>query len=164
MSPKPTFDDAPGAAAPTGGLASLVSRFNRGLGLPLAVFVAFVLAWEYIIHAWAIPGFILPPPSAIAKTFALGFFTGEFLPDLAITALEAVGGFLIGSFIGLVLGGLIVMFPLVERIVYPYVVALQTVPKVAIAPLFVVWFGFGLTSKLVVVVLVPWLTMVLRMV
>jgi NitT/TauT family transport system permease protein len=118
------------------------------------VFTVLVLAWEYVVYAWAIPGFILPPPSAIAKTFWLGFATGAFIPDLAVTAFEAIGGFMIGSLIGLVLGGLIVMFPIIERIVYPYVVALQTVPKVAIAPLFVVWFGFGMTSKLVVVVLV----------
>jgi NitT/TauT family transport system permease protein len=131
-----------------------MTRFNQGMGLPLAVFTVLVLAWEYVVYAWAIPGFILPPPSAIAKTFWLGFATGAFIPDLAVTAFEAIGGFMIGSLIGLVLGGLIVMFPIIERIVYPYVVALQTVPKVAIAPLFVVWFGFGMTSKLVVVVLV----------
>ncbi len=153
MSAKQTFDSPPSAASDSG-VRRLMTRFNQGMGLPLAVFTVLVLAWEYVVYAWAIPGFILPPPSAIAKTFWLGFATGAFIPDLAVTAFEAIGGFMIGSLIGLVLGGLIVMFPIIERIVYPYVVALQTVPKVAIAPLFVVWFGFGMTSKLVVVVLV----------
>ncbi|MFY0022518.1 ABC transporter permease subunit, partial [Acinetobacter baumannii] len=55
---------------------------------------------------------------------------------------------------GLALGTVIVVFPTMERIVYPYVVALQTVPKVAIAPLMVGWFGFGITSKILVVALV----------
>jgi NitT/TauT family transport system permease protein len=60
----------------------------------------------------------------------------------------------IGSVLGLFIGLVIVVFPTTERIVYPYVVALQTVPKVAIAPLMVVWFGFGMTSKVLVVALV----------
>ena len=63
-------------------------------------------------------------------------------------------GFVIGSVLGLFIGLVIVVFPTTERIVYPYVVALQTVPKVAIAPLMVVWFGFGMTSKVLVVALV----------
>ena len=71
-----------------------------------------------------------------------------------MTAAEALIGFLAGSLLGLILGIVIVVFPTLERIVYPYVVALQTVPKVAIAPLMVVWFGFGLTSKVLVVALV----------
>lgn len=129
-------------------------RFKDGAALPVTVFVIFVGLWEWLVHVLAIPSFILPPPSAIAKAFFLGFATGAFLPDLAVTAAEAIGGFLLGSFAGLVLGTVIVLFPIMERIVYPYVVALQTVPKVAIAPLFVVWFGFGMTSKIVVVVLV----------
>lgn len=153
MSAKPTFD-IPAEPPARGGLAGLWHRFVNGIGLPLAVFIAFVLLWEWLVYVLKVPPFILPPPSAIAKTFFLGFVTGAFLPDLAVTATEAIGGFVIGSFLGLVLGALIVLFPLMERIVYPYVVALQTVPKVAIAPLFVVWFGFGITSKLVVVVLV----------
>jgi len=154
MSAKQTFSEVPVAPARAGGAGGLVNWFNNGPGLPLLVFILLMSLWEYLVRALNVPGFILPPPSAIVKTFVLGFATGAFLPDLAVTALEAVGGFLIGSFLGLVLGGLIVMFPVIERIVYPYVVALQTVPKVAIAPLFVVWFGFGITSKLVVVVLV----------
>ena len=163
MSAKPTFDVA--GDPPKGGVfARLAHKFVNGAGLPLAVFVALVLLWEWLVYVLAIPGFILPPPSAIARTFVLGFATGAFLPDLAVTATEAIGGFLIGSFAGVLLGALIVMFPLMERIVYPYVVALQTVPKVAIAPLFVVWFGFGMTSKLVVVVLVSLFPVLVNMI
>ena len=163
MSAKPTFDVA--GDPPKGGVfARLAHKFVNGAGLPLAVFVVLVLLWEWLVYVLAIPGFILPPPSAIARTFVLGFATGAFLPDLAVTATEAIGGFLIGSFAGVLLGALIVMFPLMERIVYPYVVALQTVPKVAIAPLFVVWFGFGMTSKLVVVVLVSLFPVLVNMI
>jgi NitT/TauT family transport system permease protein len=123
-------------------------------GLPVLVFVVLMGSWEALVRILEIPGYILPPPSAIVQAFVGGFVTGAFLPDLAVTAFEAISGFIFGSLLGLVLGVVIVVFPTMERIIYPYVVALQTVPKVAMAPLLVVWFGFGLTSKIIVVGLV----------
>ena len=89
----------------------------------------------------------MPPPSAIVRAFWSGLSSGLYFSHAAVTAFEALVGFLIGSALGIFIGVMIVVFPTVERIVYPYIVALQTVPKVAIAPLMVVWFGFGLTSK-----------------
>jgi NitT/TauT family transport system permease protein len=83
-----------------------------------------------------------------------GLTSGLYFAHAAITAAEALLGFVIGSSLGLTIGMIVVVFPTMERIVYPYIVALQTVPKVAIAPLMVVWFGFGLTSKVLVVALV----------
>ena len=161
MSLKPTSDPTDGAQP--GAFQSFVKR-SRELVLPIVVFLLLLSIWETLIHIFKVPGFILPPPSAIAKTFFQGFITGAFLPDLAVTATEAIGGFLIGSVIGVFLAAIIVLFPLAERIIYPYVVALQTVPKVAIAPLFVVWFGFGMTSKLIVVVLVSLFPVLVNMV
>jgi NitT/TauT family transport system permease protein len=161
MSHKPTSDPTDGAQP--GAFQSFAKR-SRELVLPIVVFLLLLSIWETLIHIFKVPGFILPPPSAIAKTFFQGFITGAFLPDLAVTATEAIGGFLIGSVIGVFLAAIIVLFPLAERIIYPYVVALQTVPKVAIAPLFVVWFGFGMTSKLIVVVLVSLFPVLVNMV
>lgn len=123
-------------------------------GLPLVVFVVLMGTWEGLVRLLAVPGYILPPPSGIVSAFYRGIVEGPYLADLAVTASEAVSGFLVGSFVGLALGVVIVMFPLMERIIYPYVVALQTVPKVALAPLLVVWFGFGMTSKIIIVALV----------
>lgn len=161
MSLKPTFD--PTDESQSGAFRSFAKR-SRELVLPIVVFLLLMSVWETLIHTFKVPGFILPPPSAIAKTFFHGFITGAFLPDLAVTATEAIGGFLIGSVIGVFLAAIIVLFPLAERIIYPYVVALQTVPKVAIAPLFVVWFGFGMASKLIVVVLVSLFPVLVNMV
>jgi len=56
-------------------------------------------------------------------------------------------GFLAGAVLGLAWGVLVGLFPLMERLVYPYIVAFQTVPKVAIAPIIVIWFGYGMTSR-----------------
>jgi NitT/TauT family transport system permease protein len=161
MSLKPTSD--PANVEQPGAFRSFLKR-SRELVLPIVVFLVLLSVWETLIYTLKVPGFILPPPSAIVKAFFQGFITGAFLPDLAVTATEAIGGFLIGSVLGVFLAAIIVLFPLAERILYPYVVALQTVPKVAIAPLFVVWFGFGMTSKLIVVILVSLFPVLVNMV
>ncbi len=70
------------------------------------------------------------------------------------TTVEILSGFVLGVVAGLVFGALISLIPVLERLVYPYLVALQTLPKVAIAPLFLIWFGYGLASKIVITALV----------
>lgn len=142
-----------GAVRPPASAFSLAGLWNS-VGLPVLVFVLVIGTWEGLILWLEIAPFILPTPSAVARTFLSGVFSGVYFFDLGVTAFEAISGFFMGSLTGLALGVLIVLFPVTERIVYPYVVALQTVPKVAIAPLLVVWFGFGMTSKVLVVALV----------
>lgn len=143
----------PEALSPRTGQNRLQLLWNRVI-LPIVVFFGLMGLWEYLVRVLEVPGFILPAPSAVAVTFFNGVVTGAYFGDLAVTAFEAISGFLVGSAIGIFIGTIIVMFPLMERIVYPYVVALQTVPKVALAPLLVVWFGFGMTSKVIIVALV----------
>jgi NitT/TauT family transport system permease protein len=75
-------------------------------------------------------------------------------PHLWATLFEVLSGFALGVISGLVIGATISLIPIVERLVYPYLIALQTLPKVAIAPLFIIWFGYGLTSKVVITALV----------
>ena len=123
-------------------------------GLPLATFVVVVLLWEAVVRVFEVPPYLVPAPSAVAVAFWNGFAQANYLGHAAITAFQAVAGFVAGSLLGLALGTLVVVFPVAERIVYPYVVALQTVPKVAVAPLIIVWFGFGIESKIVIVALV----------
>jgi NitT/TauT family transport system permease protein len=67
-----------------------------------------------------------------------------------VTLYEILAGFALGALAGFVLGALIGQSALLELVLYPYVVAFQTVPKVAVAPLFVLWFGFDTTSKVVI--------------
>ena len=123
-------------------------------GLPLVVFVVLIATWEGLIWGLSVQSYLVPAPSAVVSALWNGLSSGLYFAHLWVTAAEALIGFVAGSLLGLTLGTVIVVFPLMERIVYPYVVALQTVPKVAIAPLMVVWFGFGLTSKVLVVALV----------
>ena len=121
--------------------------------IPL-VFVGFVAGWEAIVRAWRLPDYLVPAPSAIARALAAGLANRVYVEHAWITVTEALLGFCIAAVAGIALGTLIAQFRLVERTLYPYVVAFQTLPKIAVAPLLVVWLGFGLSSKIVIAALV----------
>lgn len=121
--------------------------------IPL-VFVGLTGLWEWGVRAWEVPAFLLPPPSAIATALWRGFTGGVYLENFWTTFLEALLGFGIAAAAGVVLGAVIAQFALVERTVYPYLVALQTLPKIAIAPLIILWFGFGISSKVAIAAMV----------
>jgi NitT/TauT family transport system permease protein len=124
--------------------------WTGNLLLSATTFCIFVAGWEAAVWAFGIPKIILPPPSAIAVAFWQSLATGELGWHLSVTLYEIIVGFVVGSAGGLVLGFVIALSPLMERIFYPYVVAFQTVPKVAIAPIIVIWFGYGAASKVVI--------------
>ncbi len=143
---------------------SALEEFRRAPGafirqrphLPLVplVLVVFVLAWEGIVQAWRIPEFLVPAPSAIGRALAAGLTSGLYLDHFGVTLYESLLGFLIAAAAGIACGTVIAQFRVVERTLYPYLVALQTLPKIAIAPLLIVWLGFGITSKVVIAALV----------
>jgi len=121
--------------------------------LPAAVFfVALLAAWQVIVTARHVSDFILPSPLAILET------TVRYFPLLLrhtwTTTYEIGLGFGIGNAIAVALALLIVNFKPVERATYPLIIALQTVPKVAIAPLFLVWFGSGIAPKVIITALI----------
>ena len=105
------------------------------------------------IRLFDVQPYVFPAPSAIGVALYEGLANGSYLNALAVTLTEIVGGFAIGSACGILLGIAMVQVPLLDRLIYPYVVGLQTVPKVAIAPLMIVWFGFGISSKVTIVAL-----------
>jgi NitT/TauT family transport system permease protein len=113
-----------------------------------------LLSWEVACRIFEVSVLVLPAPSlVIAKLYAL-VVSGTLWPHLWATLVEIIGGFVAGTAAGLVFGAMVSLIPVVERLLYPYLVALQTLPKVAIAPLFIIWFGYGLTSKVVITALV----------
>jgi NitT/TauT family transport system permease protein len=116
--------------------------------------VALVAYWELHVHLFQVDQLLLPPPSKIAISFWNGMAGGLFLGHFATTVYRALSGFVIAALFGVALGALICQFRIVERTVYPWVVALQTVPKIAIAPLILVWCGYGSLSKIVTATLV----------
>lgn len=118
------------------------------------VLVLTLAGWELAVRLLDVPVILVPPPSAVAAS--LWRFLGQepFWRDLEVTVVETMAGFALGAATAVALGALIAQFPLLEKSVYPYVVGLQTVPKIAIAPLLTIWFGFGLTSKVVVATII----------
>jgi NitT/TauT family transport system permease protein len=149
--------------APTERLSAL-EEFRRAPGafirqrphLPLVplVLVVFVLAWEGIVQAWHIQEFLVPAPSAIGRALMAGLTSRLYVDHFGVTLYESLLGFLIAAAAGIACGTVIAQFRVVEQTLYPYLVALQTLPKIAIAPLLIVWLGFGLTSKVVIAALV----------
>ena len=121
--------------------------------IPL-VFVVFVGLWEWAVRWLQVPPFIAPAPSAVLASLAGGLRSRLYLEHFWITLYETLLGFLIAAFSGIVMGAVIAQFRLVEQTMYPYLVALQTLPKIAIAPLIIVWFGFGVSSKVVIAAMV----------
>lgn len=137
-------------AGATSGMKRALAKSTRVLEA-LSYFVGLIALWEAIIRIFAVPSYLFPAPSEVFVALWHGIASGVYLTNLAITMTEILAGFALGALAGLLLGIGIVTIPVLERILYPYVVALQTVPKVAIAPLMIVWFGFGLQSKIFIV-------------
>lgn len=118
---------------------------------PLFLIVSLV-ALEWATRAFRIPAYVVPAPSKVLAALWADL-NGGLAVHLRATLTEIAAGFLIGTVVALIIGVLMTQWRFVEVTLYPYVVALQTVPKLAIAPLFIVWFGFGIESKIAVAAL-----------
>ena len=129
---------------------SWVDRVPRSLSI-LFVFVVFVASWELITHLGLVSAIILPTPwETLQDLILVGgnlIGGGYMLGALWITVLEVIYGFALAIFIGFSLGVLVGETVFGERAVMPYLVAIDTMPKVAFAPLFVAWLGFDIGSK-----------------
>lgn len=128
----------------------MIAKLRSGFPF-VASAILLVGTWELISRSGLVNPLVLPAPSAIAASLqyvAINFFTPvNFWGDTWITFVEIVLGFILGCGAALVVGALIAEFKIVQRIVIPYTVALNATPKIAFAPLFIVWFGFGVTPK-----------------
>jgi NitT/TauT family transport system permease protein len=122
--------------------------------LPVTVGIALIGIWYAYVTFANVASYVMPPPQAVAVSFYEAFRSGYIYPHLLFTAKSAALGYLTGCISGIVLGSVLALSPTIERAVYPWVVLFQSIPKVAIAPLLIVWFGFGLESKVVMVALI----------
>ncbi|MDR5781390.1 ABC transporter permease [Caballeronia sp. LZ065] len=119
-----------------------------------ALFVLVVAVWEIGFMLAAVPIYIAPAPSDIFHALVNGLSSGLFISNGLTTLAEALLGFLLATILGIMLGAVIAQSRFVEKTLYPYLIAIQTTPKVAIAPLFIIWFGFGMTSKVIMAAVV----------
>jgi NitT/TauT family transport system permease protein len=151
----------PEAATPKGkrGRAPSRRRFTDTrigtLTLQVGSLLAFLAAWELSVTTGVVNEILVPAPSSIFEQLAedtVSLFTGgAMLGHFMTTLTEVVVGFVFASVLAIVVGVLLSEFTLFRKAVYPYVIALSATPRIAFAPLFIVWFGFGLTSKVVMV-------------
>ena len=127
---------------------------------PLIMLVALIGIWELATRLFAIPVFLLPPPSLILA--AMHQHAALLLKDSAVTAVEIVLGFGLSIAVGVPLALGIFLWPPFARTVYPVLISSQAVPKVAVAPLFLVWFGFDLLPKVLIAFLVAFFPVVIN--
>lgn len=149
-----TYDDTCQGAARRSAPRSLKDLISGSKQISVALLILLLGAWEAAARFGLVPPFLIPAPSAVASTFFTDMTSPAVWHDFTITLTEVLVGFAVAAVTGIALGSLMALLPVFEEILTPYVTALQTIPKVAIAPLLIIWFGFGITSKVVIVALI----------
>lgn len=119
-----------------------------------ALFLVLVAAWEVIARRSGVSALVMPAPSVVAAALWTGLATGYFWPHTLATLSAVLLGLASGGAAGLLVGMALAESALLERILKPYVVVSQVVPKLALAPLFVLWFGFGMLSTVLITALI----------
>ena len=130
------------------------STRSSGAVAAAVAFAAFVLAWKLLVVGTGYPPFILPPPEQVAARFVAAWSDGTIGPHAVRTLIEIALGFTLGAGLALVTGYVLARLPLAERLLSPYIVAAQATPILALAPLLALWFGPGMTAKVVICALI----------
>jgi NitT/TauT family transport system permease protein len=133
-----------------------------GAVLAPTVFIVILAVWEFAVIILEIPPFILPSPSLVVQRFFA--LSDTLLRHSQFTFLEAALGFGVGATSGTLLGFVMVLVPAIRSAIYPLVIATQTTPKIAIAPLIILWFGVGLFPKVLIVALLAFFPVLINVV
>jgi NitT/TauT family transport system permease protein len=127
---------------------------------PVAVVLGLLAIWEAVTRALGVPAFLLPPPSAVGLSLIAN--SSLILAHGWVTTVEILLGFALSIAIGIPLALAIFLSPVFSRSVLPLLISSQAMPKVAVAPLFLVWFGFGLLPKVLIAFLVAFFPVVIN--
>ena len=114
----------------------------------------FLLAWQFVPPALGVPSYIIPTVTDLARELARMAARENLLLHILSTASIAAAGFVIGSLLGAAMGYVLGMSIFIEKVLSPYILGLQIAPKVAFAPLFIMWLGYNAWPKLLVTILV----------
>jgi NitT/TauT family transport system permease protein len=120
----------------------------RSLAVILIVHLAVILLWQFLVDAFQVPKFILPSPIAAIATLASAKYA--WASNLLATAAEIFGGFGLGTLVGISLAVIFTWSPLVSLLLLPLFVTLNMIPKVALGPLIIVWFGYGIVPNILI--------------
>ena len=160
MSEQPVVD-IPADIAPLSKPALTFSAATRHWLPALILFLATVVLWEAAVRTFSISSFIIPAPSKIVQALVAQW--GALMHATAVTAGEILFGFLVSVAVGVALALVIVRFDWLGRALYPLVVLFQNVPKVALAPIFILWFGYGLVPKIGLILVIAFFPVTLSM-
>ena len=121
---------------------------------PLTTFAVLLAVWQLTVIVFKIPSYILPDLRDVAAALWRGYVGGEYWKHISFTVTAMLTGYAVGCTVAMILGAIVAESRTMERFVFPFVIGLQSVPKVALAPLVIVWFGFGIESKIFLVALI----------
>ena len=139
---------------------SRLRRWAREYALPAGAIAGLVVLLQFACEAARIPVWLLPAPVAIARdTWA---WADRIPANFWVTLIEVVGGFAVAVLVGIPIAIAIVYSPILRRITYPVLLVFQSVPKVALAPLFLIWVGYGLRSSILVAAIVAFFPVVVN--
>jgi NitT/TauT family transport system permease protein len=149
------------------GSFTLLMRTRPEVVLAPVLFVVIIVLWEWAVPYFEVPNWVLPTPSAILRALWSGlhagiFDRGGYWLHTGVTVAQVLIGFFIGSTVGLLLGTIISQFRILEATLRVYLIAIQSLPKIALAPIIVLWFGFGLTSKIVIICLLTFFPLLIN--
>ena len=130
------------------------AMMRRGTAASVILLIIFLAAWQWGPGALGIPSFILPPLSMVWDEALRMWQVSHLMFHTGVTTGEVIAGFLLGSLLGALFGYLLGMSPTAEVALSPYILALQIAPKVAFAPLFILWMGFTVYPKILVAILI----------
>ena len=157
----PQTSSAPAPAAREPGRFAETRAALKGLLPAVLLFVGVLVVWEAISRGLNLPEFVLPAPSSILKVLIAK--QGALSVAAYVTAKEVLYGFVLSSIIGGLVAMVIARFATFGRALYPLVVLFQTVPKIALAPLFILWFGFDLLPKVSLIVVMAFFPVAINM-
>ncbi len=126
----------------------------RGAAGSVTLLLTILAAWHACAVGLGLSALVLPPPGAVAASLWKGLASGFFWPHIRTTGIELLLGLAAGGVFGFAAGAVLAEVAPLRRLLMPYLVVSQVIPKLALMPLFIVWFGFGLTSTVVITALI----------
>ncbi|WP_078544560.1 ABC transporter permease [Litchfieldia alkalitelluris] len=127
---------------------------KRSLLFSILLLMIALVTWEVTVTIKEVPELILPKPTVIVKNLLTHLMSGYLLVHAKVTLLEILGGFIIGALVGIGLGFVVSQSSFMKEVLNPYIIASQAMPKLALAPLLTLWFGYGLLPKIVITALI----------
>jgi NitT/TauT family transport system permease protein len=153
----------PRAASPRERRRVLLTKLIPWISTLLSV-VMLVVIWKLVIAIFDVSPFVLPQPEDVLGGIKELVNSNGFWSDVRVTLIETIVGFAIALVLGIVLGTILGRVLWLEQAMRPVIVASQVVPKVALIPLFIIWFGFGITSKIIIVAMLAFFPILLNVI